>query len=196
MNRSTSPLTSLAWFWWVDLPALVGRAWRSLGDRMTDGIHLMSWPLAGAGAPFVAIAVGLVAARLQDGPTITTSRVLMAAVAAAGTFGFGLGLVVAIGYAVGTRVGPDLHGTQVDPLSFAGRAATPFESYVWLEALVALRMKSLAIHSAGRANGNPMMVPPPRFPPGRRSVKILTTSAMACASVSGSLGVGIGILGN
>jgi hypothetical protein len=56
--------------------------------------------------------------------------------------------VLAIGYAVGTRVGPDLHGTQADPLSFAGRAATPFESYVWLEALVALRGSSSLVFSA------------------------------------------------
>jgi hypothetical protein len=56
--------------------------------------------------------------------------------------------VLAIGYAVGTRVGPDLHGSQADPLSFAGRAATPFESYVWMEALVALRGSSSVVFSA------------------------------------------------
>lgn len=55
---------------------------------------------------------------------------------------------LAFGYAFGTRVGPDLHGSQAYPLSFAGRGATPFESYVWLEVLVALRGSSSLVFAA------------------------------------------------
>lgn len=87
--------------WWVALPTAVGRRWRSLGDRLTDGIYLVHWPPVGALAPVAAAAVGLAVAALHDGPAITTSRVLMAAVVVVGAFGVGLGVWLTSGYAVG-----------------------------------------------------------------------------------------------
>lgn len=42
---------------------------------------------------------------------------------------------LAFGYALGARVGPDLHGTRANPFVFATRHAAPLESYGWLELL-------------------------------------------------------------
>lgn len=56
--------------------------------------------------------------------------------------------VLAFGLALGTRVGPDLHGTAADVLSFANRDLTPVEGYGWLEVLIALEGRSSLVFSA------------------------------------------------
>jgi hypothetical protein len=91
---------ALGHMWWIRLPSIVARRSHSLADRLTDGIYLVGWPVIGALAPLVAGLAGLIAPTIH-GPAITSSRLAMAMVAVAGTFGAGLGAWVTAGYVIG-----------------------------------------------------------------------------------------------
>lgn len=147
---------ALARLLWVVTPAAIGRRWRSLGDRLTDGIYLVQWRAAGAAAPAAAVLVGLLAANLHEGPTITTSRVIMAAVAVVGAFGVGLGVWLTCGYAIGYYLWAEqVGGFRLSVLErwFGGPGAFAYAVLlVWLLA-AAIGMVTLAVRVDLRARG-------------------------------------------
>ena len=152
----TGLVASLVRTWWVALPAAVGRRWRSLGDRLTDGIYLVHWPPVGAVAPVAAAIVGLSVASLHDGPAITTSRLLMAAVVVVGAFGVGLGVWLTVGYAVGYYLWAEPVGgfSLTAAERWLGRPGAFLYAVllVWLLA-VAVGMVTLAVRVDLRARG-------------------------------------------
>lgn len=91
----------MSW-WWLTVPAFVGRFSKMLATVLADGIYLMAWPWVGATAPPSAFLLGFLSGWLQFfGQVFSVSLVGMAVMLLVSTAGSALGVWVLAGYLTG-----------------------------------------------------------------------------------------------
>jgi hypothetical protein len=97
---------------WRRLPNGAARLSGTLRVALRDGDYLLSWPLAAAGAPPLALLVGVLLGAVHPGPVYATSLLVVLILAAVAGLGAALGLYALVGYALGDLV---LHQTAGYP---------------------------------------------------------------------------------
>jgi hypothetical protein len=102
------------------LPAAVSRVAPSLGNALTDGIHLVRWPPVAAAAPPVAGAVGAILAGLHTAPSFTASVLLVGLLVGIGLTSVQLGAWAWLGY---TLVEVATNGQRLPTFSARGTEA-------------------------------------------------------------------------
>jgi hypothetical protein len=91
-------------FWWGRVPRALSRLSPVAAAAAFDGAYLVGWRLAGALVPLAAVALGLGLGWLHPpdgGYTFTSSLLLTAVLLGIGGIGSGVGLWLAVGFAIG-----------------------------------------------------------------------------------------------
>ena len=89
---------------WRRLPNGAARLSGTLRVALRDGDYLLSWPLAAAGAPPLALLIGVLLGAAQPGSVYATSLLVVLVFAALAGLGAALGLYALVGYLLGDLV--------------------------------------------------------------------------------------------
>jgi hypothetical protein len=146
--------------WWRRLPEAAARLSGTLRAVLRDGDYLLSWPLAAACVPPLALAAGVLLGAVHPGPVFSSSLAVVLAFAAIAGLGAAPGCLALVGYAVGDLA---LHehpaAGVVDALLRTDAAA--LDTYLILAGLV---VAAPLVSTAVRQRGQRLVRPgPPRL---------------------------------
>jgi hypothetical protein len=94
---------------WRRIPDAAARLSETLRTVLRDGDYLLAWPTAAVLAPTLVLLFALLLGAVHPGPVFSSSLAVLLLFAIVGAFGSSLGLLAAIGYALGDLL---LHGHE------------------------------------------------------------------------------------
>lgn len=104
-----STVDTLARLFWRRIPDAAARLSEALRTVLRDGDYLLAWPAAAVLVPPLVLLSGLLLGAVHPGPVFSSSLTVLLLFAIVGGLGSSLGLVAALGYALGDLL---LHGHE------------------------------------------------------------------------------------